>query len=244
MPTHTERAGTASVTSRPPLTLAMEHFLLLWQVRARTEDLLATVADGRWPGAELTALAGYAGAEVLRQASDEETLLFSAAPARQVAGLARDHARLRSVAEALERAAAGEQEMSSGQVAAVARDFTTQLERHLRAEENLLASTRAARDVPGTVTLGAHPREWYALTDGPVVDLDPLPHDEAVGAAVDRLLRMRRGEQLELRSASDPEPVWRQINELSINDYRFTVLEDGPPRWRVQVVRRPDRQAP
>src|SRR5438552_530256 len=85
----------------PPLTLAEEHVLLLGQVAARTEELLTAVAHGRWPTAELTALAGYARAEVLRQASDEETLLFPAAPARKVAGLARDHARLRSAADVL-----------------------------------------------------------------------------------------------------------------------------------------------
>ena len=39
----------------------------------------------------MAALAGYAQAEVLRQASDEEALLSPAVPSREVAGLARDH---------------------------------------------------------------------------------------------------------------------------------------------------------
>src|SRR6266702_4342666 len=54
------------------------------------------------------------------------------------------------------------------------------------------------------------PREWYPLTEGPVVDLDALPLGQAVAAAVDRLLRMHRGEQLELQSGTDLDQVWRE----------------------------------
>ena len=238
VPSHGQPPESAGLTAGPPLTLADEHVLLLWQVTARADELLTAAAHGRWPGAELAALAGYAQAEVLRQASDEETLLFPAASAREVTGLARDHARLRSAADLLARAAAGEQPMSAGQVAIAARDFVAQLERHLRAEEALLASGRAPRGVPGTAALGGHRHEWYPLTEGPVVDLDALPQDQAVAAAVDRLLRMRRGEHVELQSGTDLDPVWREISELSPDGYRFTVLQDGPPRWRMHVTRR------
>jgi hypothetical protein len=40
-----------------------------------------------------------------------------------------------------------------------------------------------------------------------VVDLDALPREQAVAAAVDRLLRMRRGEQVEVQSGTDLAPV-------------------------------------
>ena len=238
LPGYGQPLGTAGLTARPPLTLAEQHVLLLWQVTARAEELLTAAAVGRWPNAELAALAGYAQAEVLRQASDEEALLFPAAPARAVAGLARDHTRLRSAADLLARVAAGEQPMSAGQVATAARDFVAQLERHLRAEENLLATGCTAQSVPGTAALGGRPRGWYPLTEGPVVDLDALPVGEAIAAAVDRLLRMRRGEQVELQSGTSLDPVWRETSELSPAGYRFTVLQDGPPRWRMQVTRR------
>lgn len=238
MPRHGQRTGSASPTARPPLTLAEEHVLLLRQVAARAEELLTAAADGRWPGAELTALAGYARAEVLRQISDEETLLFPAAHVRQAAALARDHTRLRSAAELLARAAAGEQPMPPAQVAAVVRDSVTQLERHLSAEENLLASQRAPRGVPGTAALGGHPHEWYPLTEGPVINLDAFPGGQAVAAAVDRLLRMRRGEQVELRAGTGLDPVWREISKFSPDGYQFTVLQDGPGRWRMRVTRR------
>ena len=232
-----QAAESAGLTAGP-LTLAEEHVLLLWQLTASAEKLLTATAHGRWPRAELAALAGYVQAEVLRQVSDEEALLFPAAPAQTAAGLARDHVRLRAAAELLARAAAGEQSMSPAQLAAAVRDFVAQLERHLRNEDDLLASGRAPQDVPGTVRLGGHPHEWYPLTEGPVVDLDALPSDQAVAAAVDRLVRMRRGEQVELQSGAGLDPVWREISELSPDGYQFTVLQDGPPRWRMQVTRR------
>jgi uncharacterized protein (DUF2249 family) len=239
VPRHGQPPGSADPALPPPLTLADEHALLLWQVTARAEELIAAIADGGWPGVELAALAGYAQAEVLRQASDEETLLFAAAPAQDAAGLARDHARLRSAAELLARAAAGEQPMSPGQVAIAARDFVAQLERHLRAEESLLVpETTAQQGVPGTAALGGRRHEWYPLTEGPVVDLGALPQDQAIAAAMDRLLRMRRGEQVELQSGIDLKPVWQEISELIPAGYRFTTLQDGPPRWRMQVTRR------
>jgi uncharacterized protein (DUF2249 family) len=239
MPRNRQPPGSAGTTAGPPPTLADEHVLLLRQITARAEALLAAIADGRWPGAELAALAGYAQAEVVRQVSDEEALLFPAAPSREVAGLARDHVRLRAAAELLTRAAAGEQPMPPARVAVAARDFVTQLKRHLRAEERLLAARqRTPRGVPGTVTLGGHPHQWYPLTEGPVVDLDALPPRQTVAAVADRLLRMRGGEQVELRSGVDLDAVWREMSRLSPGGYLFAVLQDGPARWRMRVTRR------
>ena len=88
------------------LGLADEHTLLLMQVATRAEAVLAVAAAGRWPARELQALLGYFSAEVLRQAADEEQLLFPGrgAPAG-LARLAGDHARLRARIEALEYAA-------------------------------------------------------------------------------------------------------------------------------------------
>lgn len=143
----TESAGLTA----GPLTLAEEHVLLLWQVTASAGKLLTAAEHGRWPAAELASLAGYAQAEVLRQVSDEEALLFPAVPSRTAAGLARDHVRLRAAAELLARAAAGEQPMSPAQLAAAVRDFVVQLERHLRNEDDLLASGRAPRRPPARV---------------------------------------------------------------------------------------------
>ena len=92
--------------------------------------------------------------------------------------------------------------------------------------------------MPATVALGGHPHGWYPLTEGAVVDLDALPSGQAVAAAVDRLLRMHHGEQVELRSGTDLNPVWLEINELVPGGYRFAILRDGPPQWRMRVTRR------
>ena len=147
-PPHGQQSRPAGPAARPSLTLAEEHVLVLWQVTTSAEKLLTAAEHGRWPGTELTALAGYARAEVLRQASDEEALLFPAVPTQTADGLARDHVRLRAAAEMLARAASGEQPMAPAQLAAVVRDFVAQLERHLRNEDALLASGRGACQLP------------------------------------------------------------------------------------------------
>jgi uncharacterized protein (DUF2249 family) len=108
----------------------------------------------------------------------------------------------------------------------------------LNAEEELLASERAPHSVPATAALGSHPHAWYTLTEGPVIDLDALSQDQAVAAAVDRLLRLRRGEQVELQSSTDISPVWREMDQLSPGGYWFVSLQDGPDRWRMRVTRR------
>lgn len=241
-PGYPQPAPCADPPGGPPLTLADEHMLLLCQVTARAAELLTAAAGGRWPTAELASLAGYLRAELLRQASDEEVLLFPASDASAAGRLARDHARLRAGAELLARAAAGEQILSPGQLAAAIRDFIDQLEYHMSAEEKLLGSahaSHASHAVPAIAALGGHPHTWYPLTEGPVVDLDALPAGQAVAAAVDRLLRMRDGEQIELQSGADISPVWRELDRISPAGYQFAALEDGPERWRMAVTRHP-----
>ena len=228
----------AGLPEGPPLTLAEEHLLLLWQVTARAGELLIAAAAGRWPAAELASLAGYAQTEVLRQASDEETLLFPASLSPATGKLAQDHARLRAGAELLTLAATGERRLLPGQLAAATRDFVDQLEYHMSAEEKLLGTGQAAQSVPGVTALGGRPHDWYPLTQGPVIDLDALPPGQAIAAAVDRLLRMRHGEQIELQSGTDLSPVWREIDQISPAGYSFVSMEDGPSRYRMQVTRR------
>ncbi len=230
--------GPADRPGGPPLTLPDEHVLLLWQVAARAEDLLAAAARGRWPGTELAAFADCALAGVLRQASGEETLLLDAGAPAVAARLTRDHARLRSAAEVLARAAGGEQSLSLSQLVTATRHFVARLQRHLNAEERLLASGHSPESVPATVLLSGHPHERYSLAEGPVADLDAFPPGQAVTAALARLVRLRRGEQVEFRSGTDISPVRREMDKLSPGGYGFAVLQDGPDRWRMRVTRR------
>ena len=229
-------AGTA-LASRPP-GLADEHGQLLRQVTVRAEDLMAAAAGGRWPAPELAALVGYLRSEILRQVTDEEILLFPAyGGTRERGQLAYDHARLRAGVEVLELAA-GNGGRSPAMLASAVTDLLRQLEAHLAAEETILAAPGRRDSAPATTALGARPHEWYPLTEGTIIDLDALPPDQAVAAAVQRLLRLGPGEHVELRSASDPLLVWRRTDEVAPRRCRFTYLENGPGRWRVQVTRR------
>jgi uncharacterized protein (DUF2249 family) len=240
-PGYEPHPAVSGAAAAPPLTLAGEHELLLRQVTIRAGDLLAAAAEGRWPTRELPALLGYLRAEVLRQAADEEWLLFPGHDAQPgFARLGRDHARLHAAADLLARAATGEGSFSPAQLATATRDLVTQLEHHLAAEEALLAAATAPEKVPATSVIGGRPHGWYPLTEGPVIDLDALPAGQATDAAVDRLLRLGRGERVELRSASDPSPVWRRMDALLPGRYGFAYLQDGPGMWRVQVTRRPE----
>ena len=134
--------------------------LLLEQVAIRAEDVLAVAAQNRWPARELRRLLGYLRVEVLRQAEDEEMLLFASLGASAGRGrLGRDHARLREAIEALERAAAGDGTWSSAWLATVIRDLVCQLERHLAAEERLLAAGGVPGQAQAVTGLGGHPHE-------------------------------------------------------------------------------------
>jgi uncharacterized protein (DUF2249 family) len=227
-----------SASSGPTLTLAGEHALLLEQVAVRARDLLAAIAGGRWPARELQALVGYLRAEVLRQAADQERLFPVGQEAEGLARLTRDHVRLRAGTGVLERAASAGTG-SRAELAAVTRSLLTQLEHHFAAEERLLTAAGRAGAAPGVTAATGRRHEWYPLTEGPVIDLDVLPSGQVADAAVDRLLRLRRGEHAEMRSGRDPWPVWRRMDGLCPGQYHFVYLQDGPRWWRVQVTRRP-----
>ncbi len=92
--------------------------------------------------------------------------------------------------------------------------------------------------MPATAALGGHPHEWYPLTEGPVIDLDALQAGQAVAAAVTRLLLLRPSEQVELRSATDPGPVWQEMDRLSPGGYSFVSLHGRPGDYRMRVTRR------
>lgn len=138
---------TSLAVSRPAprARLTTEHAQLLARVAARTSDLLTAAAGDRWPERELRALTRCLRTDVLVQAAEEEAQLFPAGRARPgFARLGRDHIRLRAGTAALCRAASGEGTRSPAQLAATARGLLSQLERHLIAEEALLAAAGAA----------------------------------------------------------------------------------------------------
>src|SRR5689334_10028603 len=133
-PTHAPMRTTRDAPAAQAVGLADEHGQLLRQVAIRADALLAAAASGDWPAEELHALLGYLSTEVLRQAADEEAFLFPYRAGSGASRLARDHVRLRSGIEALQRAADGG---SLDVLVRVPRVLIIQHERHLAAEDSV-----------------------------------------------------------------------------------------------------------
>lgn len=225
-------------TARAAATLFDEHAQLLHEVATRADALLRETDEGRLPERELRALVDYLHLEVLQQVVDEEHLVFlSHRGAEGLADLRRQHLELRQAIEALAQALASGGTATPEQVAAHTRDLLAQLENHLVAEEQVLAS--AGAEIPPTTSFGARPHEWYALTAGPVIDLDRLPGAPGFEAVLDRMLRLTPGEQVELRASEDPAPILRRLSRADPGGYGWEILEQGAGRWRVQISCRP-----
>lgn len=232
-------SGDRAATDTPaPVSLSDEHAVLRHEVATRAELVLRGADEGRWPAQELTALVDYLHLEVLRQVVDEEWLLFRTArhSADELARLRADHLELRLTIDELAQAAASSGTVRAEQLSATVRDLLSELEAHLAAEEKVL--TVADVVAPSVTSLGAKPHEWYELTEGGVIDLDRLPGPQGADAALDRLLRLRPGEHIELRATSDPGPLWRRVRRNDASGWGITNIEQGPPRWRVGITRR------
>ena len=220
-------------------SLADEHRLLLTEISRRADAVLGQVAAGAPVTAGLRALVDYLHLEVLRQIADEEWLLYRAArhATAELDRLRHDHLDLRLTVDRLTQAATDPTALTSAGLTATVHDLLHRVKEHLGDEEAVLAAT--AVGAPSTASLGSQPHEWYALTEGPVVDLDRLPGPQGADAVVDRLLRLRVGERVELRSATDPGPLWRRVWLTDPSGFGVSYLRKGAPQWRVEIVRRP-----
>ena len=232
--------GSASrpAEGRPPaVTLRAEHDLLRREVTARAEGVLSEADAGRWPRQQLRQLLDYLHLEVLRHIIDEEWLIFrmSHHAPEDLAPLRQDHLDLRGTIEELADMAGRGVDGSATELSRTTRDLLVRLDDHIRAEQDLLT---AHDEMPSTAILGSRPHAWYDLTEGPVINLAELPGPLGVDAVMSRLLRLRRGEQVELRANTDPAPVWRRLAMADPGGYGFSYLAQGPEQWRVQVTRR------
>jgi hemerythrin-like domain-containing protein/uncharacterized protein (DUF2249 family) len=228
--------------SDPPGHLAEEHALLLRNVVARADDVLATIAGDRWPRHELVELVDYLRTEVISQARMEEQLLFADADnsaGETFRGLTRDHVALRFALEALTDAARGDgghRDLES--LAATVRRLVTTLAQHLRQEQDVLL--RHASDTGWQLAQTAmeqRPHAWYPLIHAPVIDLDALSPGQVVEAVRPRVRQLRPDEQIELVSGSDLQRLCNHL--LHDGDVAVHHLCDGPRTWRVSVRRRP-----
>lgn len=235
--TSIERAGEDddSLHSR---SLSDEHANLLQQVTARCQAVSVTALTGDWPTHELYQLVDYLHVEVLQQMVNEEWLLFRESHNSEQAldRLRTDHLELRLSIEALTLVTGDTARPTLRQLTDEVTNLRAALADHFTTEQ---ASLEQAAATPSTSSLGGIPHHWYADAAGPVIDLVNLPGPLGIEVVLGRLLRMERGERIELRAATDPRPLWRRLAAADPDGYGFTYLLRGPQQWAVEIERRP-----
>lgn len=235
-------AGT-SLPSRcadPRQRLAAEHELLLRDVVARADDVLARLNAARWPEHELAELIRYFQTEVIRQTRMEEQLLFArpgGSSDAKFTRLARDHVRIRYALEALTDAARDRGRRDQRSLAATVHQLVAHLAAHLLHERAVLS--RLATDIGWQRALAAmekRPHAWYPLVHAPVLDLDTFSTSQMIDAVRPRVQRLRPDEQIVLVCRRD----LRLLCTYLLRDDNVAVhhLDDGPRTWRVSVRRR------
>lgn len=127
----------SAISEPDSLTLIGEHALLLQGVHRRVWPVLALIDAGTWPTAELNTLVGFLRASLLRQASDEEALLFPGGAATPFAELTAQHARLHGLTERLAQANVTHCPLS--ELRRMVAELANVLARHLATEQALLA---------------------------------------------------------------------------------------------------------
>ena len=185
-------------------TLSDEHARLLREVLLRAAAV-DTVIDGQtWPHRELAALTEFLRATLLRQMSDEESLLYPHdATHAPFAELSAGHARLYQLSQRLEEMR--DSRCSLHRLRVLLDDLITMLRMHLAAEQAVLDAVEAADvEVPAVATLNDRHARWrLAQGDGPVViRLDALPTAFASRLCIERVLRLQPGEHAAIYSCN------------------------------------------
>jgi hypothetical protein len=231
----------ASAVSEPNgLTLAGEHALLLQGVQRRVWPVLALIDARTWPTAELNTLVSFLRTSVLRQASDEEALLFAGGAATPFAELTAQHAHLHALTERLAQANATHCPLP--ELRGLVADLANLLARHLATEQILLAGLAETHHlVPSAAEVASGAQTWPAADDAPLlIVLDDLPPNLAAQLCIERLLRLRPGQRAEVRSAdrSQLEHVYRWIRSFDTTSYRIEYDTANAAESRLRVVRR------
>ena len=209
---------------------------ILWQATARGDALMRDLARGRDSHADVEALLGYLREVVLTRISDEDRhalpVLRRARPdAPELAELQRQHLRLRGDVDDL--ALAAQRDIAREQLAGVIRRLIHHLEIHLVTE----AVLHRNQDAVANERMWVAASHWYPLIEGPVIEMDLLREDQAESAVLNRLTRLRPGEQIELRSSHDPHGVWVRLQQRDPGAHDWQATQDGAG-WSVTVRRR------
>jgi uncharacterized protein (DUF2249 family)/hemerythrin-like domain-containing protein len=219
--------------------LANEHALLRAEIGDRRRQVLDAVAAGRWPEAEARALVDFLRYEVLDQAVHEERALFPLVPRGfddpRIHRLVAEHVGLREATDSLDDAART-RDREGGRLAAALDELSRRLDVHLRDEEEVLSPLGGSRAGARPPLTGS--RTIFSLTEGSTLDLALLPADRAEDVALDRLLRMRPGDRVHVRSDASLERLWRLLRQHAAGEYGWTYLREGPLQWEAELVRR------
>lgn len=236
----TGRRSPAADIESDTSTLAGEHALLLCDVRRRAASVLALLETRSWPHAEVRTLTGFLRTAVLRQASDEEALLYPNGASAPFAELTAEHVQLYTLTEQLDQADA-----TPGSVAELREpidQLLRVLEHHLIQEQALLAALPEAPDhVPAAGDLVSGTQAWLPPTDEPVlILLDALPVQRAVQICLERLLRLRPGQSAEIHSSHDTDlqRVCRWIHGFDSTSYGISRLPTSLTQSALRVTRR------
>lgn len=237
--TSTQEWSPATTIEPDQHALAGEHALLLRDLRRRADAVLALAAAHVWPVAELRTLIRFVRTDVLRQASDEEALLYPnrATPFTE---LSSEHAHLYTLTDRLEQVdpAAG----TLSEVGRLVHELLRVFEQHLIAEEAALAVLAdTAEDVPAVADRRSGARAWLLPDDGPVlITLDALPRERAVQICIERLLRLRPGQCADVHSSSEAQlrQVCRWMSDFDTVSYGLTRLSSASGWPGLRISRR------
>lgn len=221
--------------------LADEHAVLLQEVRHRERAVRAALGAGGWPDREVEALVAYLRYEVLDQAAHEERLLFpltsEGRAGSRMRKLVEDHLQLRDLTDHLvTEGTADDAHRDPGALVGLLDDVEELLDRHMRAEQALLAPTTTDGVESYRRPFRCH--LWFPLTEGPELDLDALPPEFAHRAALERFSRLRPGERLRLRSRRELESLWNVLACGQPGEFGWAYLQEGPDQWQAEVTRR------
>jgi hypothetical protein len=230
----------SAVSDPDSLTLVGEHALLLQGVHRRVWPVLALIDAGTSPTAELHTLVAFLRASLLRQASDEEVLLFPGGAATPFAELTAQHARLHALTERLAQATVTHCPLP--ELRRMVSELVNVLARHLATEQALLAGvTEASHPVPSAAEVASGAQTWRVADEAPLlIVLDDLPPDLAPQLCIERLLRLRPGQRAEVRSfdRSGLEHVYRWMRAFDTTSYRIEYGSADASESRLHVVRR------
>ena len=232
------REAVAAPYGRPSI-LPDEYAVMLTEITALSRDAISTADLGSWPCTELDHLLGYLHLTLVRHLADEDWLLFRCLHHDDAALelLRQSHRQLRSLVKLLTDAA-NVAHQRPHLIGDMVRQLLATVRGHFARKSQLLQPFGDARTITSLDLLryGCH-----APLHGRVVDLDLAPGPTGVDALVAGIMRLARRETVEVHASSDLSPLSQYLSRVDPGTYCATPIENGPPRWRMKITRRPTR---